>query len=87
MVQLKALLTSMRHVITIGYSIFCVGYGIYKYKGALTQLSPVVLTGRFHIMTYTHCVAFCCISFLNPSLFSHGCVHMRKIDIISNSFV
>ena len=37
-----------------------------KHYLALTQLFHVLLTSRFHIVKYTHCVAlpaFCCISF------------------------
>ena len=44
----------------------------------VTQLFPVLLTSRFHIVKYTHYVAFCCISFkilsflASPWMRSHG---------------
>ena len=65
-----------------GNTIHCITYL------ALTQLFPVLVTSRFHIMKYTHYVAFCCISFKSLDfLFSHECVHMGQMDFISSIFV
>ena len=45
---------------------------------ALTQRCLVLLTPRLHIVTYTHYVAFCCISIRSMSfLFSHRCDAFR----------
>ena len=51
---------------------------------ALIQLFPVLLTGRFQIVKYTHYVAF----YLGVChfLLSHGCVHMGQMDFISSIF-
>ena len=52
---------------------------------ALTQLFPVLMTSRFHIVKYTHTVAFCCILLgVCHFLLSHGCVHMGQMDFISS---
>ena len=55
---------------------------------ALTQLFPVLVTSWFHIVKYTHYVAFSCIYLgVFHFLFSHGCVHMGQMDFISTIFV
>ena len=55
---------------------------------ALTQLFPVLVTSRFHIVKYTHYVAFAVfhLGFCH-FYFSHGCVHMRQMNFISSIFV
>ena len=70
--------------ISIGYSMFGVGYGIYTRELitstehcitylALTQLFPVLLTSRFHIVKYAYYVV-CCYLFdlgVDHFFFSH----------------
>ena len=73
--------------IGVGYSMFCVDYGIFYYINvyfitttkhyisylSLTQPFPVLLTSRFHIVKYTHYVAFhlvVCHFFLAMGAFS-----------------
>ena len=55
---------------------------------ALTQLFPVLLTHRLHIVKYTYYVVFCCISFIGVCrfVFSHGRVQMEQMDFISSIF-
>ena len=54
---------------------------------ALTQLFPVLVTGRFPIVKYTHCGAFSAFHLgVCHFFFSHGCVHMRHMDSISSIF-
>ena len=55
---------------------------------ALTQLFPVLVTSRFHIVKYTHYVAFAAFHLGVCHFFSsHGCVHMGQINFVSNIFV
>ena len=86
----------------LGYSMFCVCYGIYTRERSSPSvyfinntkhcITYLALTQLFpvlvHILKCTYYAACCCISFRNSHFFfSHGCVHMGQMDFISSIFV
>ena len=60
-VQWGALVTLLPRIYSITNTKHCITYL------ALTQLFPLLLTIRFHIMKYTQYVAFGCVSFRSLS--------------------
>ena len=76
-------------VINIGYSMFCVGYGIYTREQIFQvyQLFPILLKCRLYIVKNTYHVVFAAFHLgVCHFTFSHGCVQMGQMNFISSIF-